>query len=116
MWCYRRILRVSWKDHVTNREILQRVGLEDPVLLQTIMKRKTKYAGHLMRGSSGALLNLALEGFIDGQRSKGRQRRTWGDDIKEWTGSKNIGYATRFAENRYAWRVIVAHLRIEDGT
>ena len=25
MWCYRRILRVSWKDHVTNREILQRV-------------------------------------------------------------------------------------------
>ncbi|GFR82044.1 hypothetical protein ElyMa_002355900 [Elysia marginata] len=37
-------------------------------LLQQLMKRKLRYAGHIMRGSSGPLLQLSLEGKIEGKR------------------------------------------------
>ncbi|KAG1678352.1 DNA replication licensing factor mcm4-B [Nymphon striatum] len=54
-------------------------------LLKRLKERKMRFAGHVMRGSSGDLLNLMLEGSIEGVRDRGRQRRTWGDDVKEWS-------------------------------
>ncbi|KAG1712200.1 putative ATP-dependent RNA helicase DDX49 [Nymphon striatum] len=53
--------------------------------------------------TNGKLINLILEGCIEGVRDKGRQRRTWGDDVKEWTRTTTIGEAKRIAENREEW-------------
>ncbi|KAG1673931.1 Coiled-coil domain-containing protein 149 [Nymphon striatum] len=66
-------------------------------------ERKMRFAGHVMRGSSGDLLNLILEGSIEGVRDRGRQRRTWGDDVKEWSRTTSIGDAKRTAESRENW-------------
>ncbi|XP_045463850.1 uncharacterized protein LOC123673410 [Harmonia axyridis] len=49
MWTYRRILRVSWKDRITNIEVLRRIGREKEVE-RTIKERKLQYLGHIMRG------------------------------------------------------------------
>lgn len=84
--------------------------------LQQLMKRKLSYAGHIMRGSSGPLLQLSLEGKIEGKRGRGRPKRTWMDDVKEWSSSKSYGDAKRKAENREEWRDMVANLRTEVGT
>ena len=69
-----------------------------------------------MWGSCGLLARLDLEGRIDGKRDRGRQRRTWGDDVKKWSGCESIGRAKRYYEDRDSWRVMVANLLIEDGT
>lgn len=45
-WVFRRMLRISWVDHVTNEEVLRRMG-RDRELLCTIKKRKTSYLGHV---------------------------------------------------------------------
>ena len=82
MWCYRRILKISWKDHVTNEEVLRRVG-EERKLNQKIYRRKLKFAGHVIRGSSGEMTKNIIEGFIEGKKSRGRQRNMWLDNIKE---------------------------------
>ncbi|GFR62323.1 eukaryotic translation initiation factor 3 subunit F [Elysia marginata] len=87
MWCYRRILKVQ-----------------------------LRYAGHIMRGSSGPLLQLSQEGKIEGKRRQGRPRRNWMDGVKEWPGSTSYGDTKRKAENREEWRDMVANLRIEDAT
>ena len=52
MWYYRRMLKISWKDRITNVEVLQRMhtGLH---FMSNMGKRKLEYAGHVMRGSSG---------------------------------------------------------------
>ena len=63
--------------------------------LRDLIKRKMRFAGHIMRGSSGLLSRLVLEGMIKGKRDRGRQRRTWGDDVKEWSGCQSIGSAKR---------------------
>ncbi|GFS22748.1 eukaryotic translation initiation factor 3 subunit F [Elysia marginata] len=87
-------------------------------LLQQLMKRKLGYAGHIMRGSSGPLLQLSLEGKIEGKREQGRPRRNWMDDVKEWSGSISCGdtkWKPRTEENRGEWSDMVANLD-RDGT
>ncbi|KAG1665850.1 Rab GTPase-activating protein 1 [Nymphon striatum] len=84
--------------------------------IAVVAKTLMRFAGHVMRGSSGDLLNLILEGSIEGVRDRGRQRRTWGDDVKEWSRTTSIGDAKRTAESRENWRGIVANLRNGEGT
>ncbi|GFR94792.1 eukaryotic translation initiation factor 3 subunit F [Elysia marginata] len=78
----------------------------------TAYEAEIKYAGLSSRGSSGTL----LKGKIEGKRRKGRPRRNWMDDVKEWSGSTSYGNTKRKAENREEWRNMVAKLRTEDGT
>jgi len=40
-------------------------------------KRKLKYAGHVMRRSSGDAHLYILEGRVNGSRIKGDPRRSW---------------------------------------
>ncbi|GFS18623.1 endonuclease-reverse transcriptase [Elysia marginata] len=82
MWCYRRLLKVPWTEKKTNKEIIQIADVGER-LLQQLMKRKLGYAGLISRGSSGPLLQLLLEGKIEGKRGQGRARRNWVDDFKE---------------------------------
>ncbi|GFS04178.1 endonuclease-reverse transcriptase [Elysia marginata] len=116
MWCYRRLLKVPWTEKKTNKEIEQMDDVGEILLQQLNMKRKLRYAGHIMRGSSGPLLQLPLEGKIEGKRGQGRPRRNWMDDVKEWSGSTSYGDTKRKAENREEWRDMVANLRTEEGT
>ena len=108
-------LKISWTEKVTKRKVLETIGLKR-VLVNEMIKRKMRFNGHIMRGSSGFLARLVLEGMIDGKRDRGRQRRTWGHDVKEWIRCESIGRARRYSEERDSWRVMVANLLIEDGT
>ncbi|GFR71386.1 eukaryotic translation initiation factor 3 subunit F [Elysia marginata] len=87
-------------------------------LLQQLMKRKLRYAGHFMRGSSGPLLQLhiSLERKIEGKRGQGRPRRNCMDNVKEWSGSTSYGDTKQKAKNREEWRDMVANLWTEDST
>ena len=112
MWCYRRILRISWKDKVTNKEVLNRVQIELH-FLKDMIKRKLKYAGHVLRGSSGATHLQILEGRIEGKRKVGAPRSTWMKDVCGWTGMDSYGKVKREAENRESWKFMVVNLHIE---
>ena len=48
-----------------------------------------------------------LQGTVKGARRRGRQKKRWEDDIKEWTGME-FGYSLRAAEDREGWKGIVA--------
>ena len=108
MRCFRRLLGFSYRDHVTNEEvgnrIKQAVGpYED--LLTIVKKRKLRWYGHKTR--STGLAKMILQGTVQGGRRRGRQKKRWEDNIKEWTGLK-LGEALRKAENREEWRTVVA--------
>ena len=64
--------------------------------------------------SSGNLANLVLEGLVKRKRDRGRERKTWGDDVKEWTNTSSIGIAKRVAETRVGWRGLVANTRVTE--
>ena len=87
MRCYRKILHLSHKDHVTNEEvrtkIQQAIGSHEDLL--TIAKRsKLRWYGHVSR--SLGLAKTILQGTEKGGRKQGGQRKRWEDNIREWTG------------------------------
>ena len=107
MRCFRKLLGISYRDHMTNEEVKARIGnaigpYED--LLTTVKRRKLKWYGHVTRSSG--LAKTILQGTVQGGRRRGRQRKRWEDNIKEWTGLEwNI--MLRKAENREEWRKLV---------
>ena len=87
MRCYRKILHISYKDHVTNEEvrakIQQAVGPHED-LLTLVKRRKLPWYGHVSRSS--CLAKTILQGTVKGGRRQGGQRKRWEDNIREWTG------------------------------
>ena len=74
--CYRKILRISYKDHVTNKEVHAKVqqAIRPHAELLTIVKRhKRQWYGHVSRSSG--LAKTVLQGTVKGGRRQGRQRK-----------------------------------------
>ena len=69
LWFYRRIFIIRYTDHVTNTRVKEIIGFERS-WSEDLARRKLRYAGHIMRGSSGGLVRLVLEGYIEGQTEK----------------------------------------------
>jgi len=55
MWCWRRIEKISWTDHVRNEEALLTVN-EQRNILHEISKRKANWIGHILRRNYNGLL------------------------------------------------------------
>ena len=107
MRCYRKILHISNKDHVTNEEV--RAKIKQAIVphedLLTIVKRRTlQWYGHVSRSSG--LAKTILQGTVKGRRRQGGQRKRWEDNIREWTGLE-FGKSQRVVENREKWRKLV---------
>ena len=71
MRCYRKLLNISYKDHVTNEEVRRKtqaaIGEYDE-LLTLVKKRKLRWFGHVSRSSS--LAKTILQGTVKGKRKK----------------------------------------------
>ena len=63
MWCWRRIEKISWTDHVRNEEVLLRVN-EQKNILHEIRKRKANWIGHILRRN--CLPQKVIEGLKKG--------------------------------------------------
>ena len=100
MRCYRKILHISYKDHVTNEEVLAKIqqAVEPHGDLLTIVKRrKLQWYGYVSRSS--CLAKTILQGTVKGGRRRNRHRKRWEDNIREWTGLE-FGKSKRAVENR----------------
>ena len=71
MWCWRRMEKISWTDHVRNEEVLLRVN-EQRNILHGIRKRKANWIGHILRRN--CLLKQVIEGKIKGEMEAARRR------------------------------------------
>ena len=87
MRCYRKMLRISYKNHVTNEgvraKIQQAIGPHEN-LLNIVKKRELQWYGHVPRSSG--LAKIILQGTVKGGRRQGRQKKSWEDNIRKWTG------------------------------
>ena len=97
MKCYRKILRISWMEKVTNKEVLSRLDM----LLQKAKTLKLKHFGHIKRHET--LERHILEARIDGRKGRGRPTRRWEQDINDWMDMTTI-QAGRLAEDRILFR------------
>ena len=98
MRCNGKILRISYKNHVTNEEvrakIQQAIGPHED-LLTTVKRRKLQWYGHVSRSSG--LAKTILQGTVKVGRRQGRQR-------KRWETTLGNGQAWSSAGSRGQWR------------
>ncbi|GFR58325.1 hypothetical protein ElyMa_005357700 [Elysia marginata] len=81
--CYRRLLGIYYKEHITNKEVTGRI--ENAIgphvdFLVIVRPRKLKWYGHTT-GSSG-LAKTTMQGNVNGGRRGERQKKRWEDHIQ----------------------------------
>ena len=108
MWCWRRMLKVSWTERRSNASILEAIGSRRE-LLATVRKRQMSFFGHVIR--EDGLENLAVTGRILGTRSRGRPRKKYVDVMREVIGG---GITTQqllnMTRHREQWRSMSANV------
>ena len=109
MWFYRRMLRISWRDRVTNEDVLARIGMQRS-LIKEIRKRQMNFLGHIIR--SEKIEHLCLTGRIEGRRARGRQRMKYMDSLvgdlgEEYTANQVV----QAARDRVRWRQMTANVQ-----
>jgi len=112
-WCLRRILNIHWSEFVTNDEIRSSTG--QPLLTDTIRSRRLSFFGHLHRADPWQDHHRALQACImdppgDWRRRAGRPRQSWLRTVEADLRPMNLGLETakRRAQDRSAWRILVA--------
>ncbi|XP_025417940.1 uncharacterized protein LOC112688792 [Sipha flava] len=102
MRCFRRMLKISWTDMVSNEEVLERMSARR-TLWSSIKKRRNEWIGHVLR--HGGLLGSIIEGCEEGKNARGIPRMKYMQQIIEDQGCTSYKETKRKASNREEWRI-----------
>ena len=112
MWLWRRMLRISWMEKRTDNSILQELEIKRE-LLGHVRKRKLSYYGHLCRDHGCQITKTVVEGYVEGRRRRGRPRKQYIDNIKQWT-QLTTSQCVRAAEDRSRWKQLISQAMVAD--
>ena len=93
-WCLRHILRIPFTAHVTNQEVCLRSA--QPPVTQTIMLRRLRFFGHIIRSDPDEDHTRALNAGInvppkEWRWPRGRPRQTWLRTVENDLKHQNMG-------------------------
>ena len=106
MWCYRRMLRISWTEKRTNKSIQDEFQTRRDLLAQ-IIKRKMAFFGNACRNNKCNLVKTCILGMMSWRRRRGAPGCI--DNINKWTRT-SLEENGRLTEDITAWRERIVQL------
>ena len=104
----RLIMRITWMDIMTNKDLIERTGL--PFMEDLLIRKNLRLTGHLMRMSPDRLPRQILYSQLSsGHRKRGRPHLRLEDNIKRNLKLREIQTDswTSLSQQRDKWRAIV---------
>jgi hypothetical protein len=91
MWCWRRMEKIRWTDHVRYEEVLLTVKVQRNIL-HKISKRKANWIGHILHRNCllQQVIEVKIRRWIKVTGRRGRRRRKLLDDFKERRGYSHL--------------------------
>ena len=106
MWCWRRMLRISWYMKRLNISVLEEIQPKRR-LLSHVQSQMMKYFGHIARRGGNSLEKVIMQGCVEGRRKPGRPRTRWIDQIKSMVGCP-LHELYSLVQDRQRWCDVVA--------
>ena len=103
LWCWRRLLRVTWTARTSNQSILKEISAECS-LEELMLKLKLQYFGHLMRRSGSLERSWCWEGLGAGGEVDDRGWGGWMASLTQW---KWVWVNYGLVMDREAWHAVV---------
>ena len=104
LWCWRRLLRVTWTARRSNQSILKEISPEYS-LQRLTLKLKLQYFGYLMQ-RSGSLGKILMLENIEDRRRRGQQRMRWFNNITNSVDMKS-SKLQETVKDRGSWHAAV---------
>ena len=73
--CLRKILRITWMQHISEREVRERSGQES--IIVKMRRHRWRYLGHVLRMEPNRLPKQVLNWTPQGSRRRGRPKETY---------------------------------------
>ena len=106
MWCWRRVLRISWFMKGSGIGVLEEMQPRRR-LLSHVQSQMMKYFGHIARRGGNSLEKVIMQGCVEGRGRPGGPRTRWIDQIKSMVGCP-LHELYNLVQDRQRWCDVVA--------